>query len=375
MRVVENITNNFVTTKRAAMYYKTEPLYVDVNRYVHTNNWEILQAIKVLNSKGFSVDLIDRTCNNWSTKIPYDLFLGLGVGNAGRNFARYAAISGAPKRVLLAMGPQPDVSNKLVLERYDMFHRRTGHYAPPMRTVTEVTGEKFLDIIKMTDFILNIGEKGSPSFNSYKNCGKPVVNFYPSISPKVQFSEQWLDSRDINSFLCFVGNGFICKGVDLLVESFINNPDKKLYICGPRTESAFFKYYENAISTCPNIEYCGFIEPGGTRFNELSSMCSYVLLNSAAEACCTAVCTAMKAGLVPVINSWTAICIDDFGFEIPEDGDKIENISRVVQKASSISKEEYVVRVEKTLEKAKIFSQESFIASYSNAVNIILGEE
>ena len=70
--LIENITNNMATNKSAAMFYKVEPFYTDVSRYVHTNNWEILQAIKILNEKGFSVDLIDRNNTNWSTKKKYD---------------------------------------------------------------------------------------------------------------------------------------------------------------------------------------------------------------------------------------------------------------------------------------------------------------
>ena len=107
--ILENITGKSPTNKRAAMFYKTEPFFADVSKYIHTNNWEILESIKILNSMGFSVDLIDRGVSNWNPKYKYDLFLGLGVGNAGRHFARYAELSGAPKKILLSMGPQPDI--------------------------------------------------------------------------------------------------------------------------------------------------------------------------------------------------------------------------------------------------------------------------
>lgn len=374
MTVISNITNNHRTSKRAAMLYKTEPFYTDVNAYVHTNNWEILEAIKILNKKGYSVDLIDRGCDIWSPKVTYDLFLGLGVGNSGRNFSKFAKASGAKKKVLLAMGPQPDVSNKRVIERYEMFRKRTGHFAPPMRTVESVTGDNFKEIMNTADYIFNIGEKGTPSFKSFLGYGKPVLNFYSSISPAVQFDQSWITTRTPNSFLCFAGNGFICKGVDLVLESFLKMPDKHLHICGPNTERAFFEYYGSRIKNTPNITYHGFIRAGGEEFNKLASKCSFVVFHSASESSATSVATAMKAGLVPILNSWSGFVIQDGtnGFTLEEGGNIIGNITEVCSRASTINKEQYRDMVKNTLSKARIFSQSSFTESYSAALDVVL---
>jgi len=375
MSLIENITNNFNTTKKAAMYYKVEPFYTNVDSYTHTNNWEILQSIKILNEKGYAVDLIDRGNHNWTPNKTYDLFLGLGVGNTGKNFVRHANISGAKKKVLLSMGPQPDVSNELVLERYKMFEERTGYNAPPMRTVAQVTGEEFIKIADTADFIFNIGEKDTCSYNSFLKYGKPVLNFLPSVSPLLHFNPEWLQTRDINSFLCFAGNGFICKGVDLLVESFLDNPSKTLHICGPNTEAAFFNYYGEKINSAPNIFYHGFVKPGGESFNQLSSKCSFVIFHSAAEGCCTSVATAIKAGLVPVINPWTGINITDEGISMKEGGDIIKTITEAVNKASAMSDNKYKQFLEKTIEKSKLFSQESFTKTYTEALELVIGED
>jgi len=277
---------------------------------------------------------------------------------------------------LLSMGPQPDVSNKLVHMRYEMFNKRTGQHAPPMRTVEAVTGDQFIEIINTADFVFNIGEKNTPSYNSFAKYGKPVLNFYPSVSPAVQFRPDWIETRDLNSFLCFAGNGFICKGVDLVVESFLNNPTKQLHICGPNTEKAFFNYYGDLINKAPNIKYHGFITPGGKVFNELAAKCSFVIFHSAAEGCCTSVATAIKAGLVPIINPWTGICINNQdGIVLSEDGILIENISDGVKKASSMSDAAYEQMLSHTLKKSELFSQQSFIKSYAAALDTVIGEE
>jgi glycosyltransferase involved in cell wall biosynthesis len=373
--IIENITNGYTTTKRAAMFYKTEPFYVNVDLYTHTNNWEILQAIKILNQKGFAVDLIDRNVKVWKPIKTYDLFLGLGVGGCGVHFPAHAKASNAPVKILLSMGPQPDISAKLVIERYEIFNRRTGLSVPTMRAPTMVSGKMWEQIVDTADYIFNIGEVGTESYNSFIPYDKPIINFYPSISPKVEFKPEWANSRDRSSFLCFAGNGFICKGVDLVLEAFINNPDKTLHICGPKTERGFFTHYDPIIKKCPNIKYHGFIEPGGDTFNIIAATCSYIIFHSAAEGCCTSVATAMKAGLVPIINKWTGINIENEGIILSENGDLIDNIIEAVNHGSIIPTPEYINMVSATLKKAILFSQDSFIKSYTEAISQVIEKE
>jgi hypothetical protein len=372
MRIIENIVSKTVTpSRRAAMYYKTEPFVTDISSYTHTNNWEIVRAIEILTNKGFSVDLIDRDNHNWTPSKEYDLFLGLGVGNSGKNFSRYARSSKAKVKVLLSMGPQPDISNELVLGRYKMFDERTGRHAPPMRTVTDVIGEKFLDIMSETDFIFNIGEKENESYKSYLKYGKPILHFYPAVSPAVKYDSQWMNSRDLNSYLCFAGNGLICKGVDLVVESFLKDESRFLHICGP-TEGAFFDYYGEKIKHSKNIKYHGFVQPGVGIFNDLASKCSFVIFHSSAEGCCTSVATAMKAGLVPIVNPWTGILVEGCGISMSESGNIIDTISQTVNSSSSMSKEEYKLLVQGTLEKSHLFTQEAYTESYTRALEEVM---
>lgn len=378
MNLVQGITKEGVqVNKYAAMYYKTEPFYTNIDDYKHTNNWEILKAVEILCDLGFSVDLIDRGCKNWSPNKEYDLFLGLGVGNSGDQFVKYSKSSRAKKRVLIAQGPQPDTSNRKVLDRYAMFHSRTGVKAPPMRTVDKVCGENFLEIVENTDYILCIGEKGTESYNSFLSYGKPVLEYYPAVTNRVSFNEKWFETRNSNEFLCFAGNGFICKGVDLLVESFLKSPDKKLHICGPRSEPSFFRYYEEKIKNSSNIFFHGFVTPGGKEFNHLASVCSYVIFHSAAEGCCTSVVTAMKAGLVPIVNSWTGILINDKkdGVLMREHTSSehiINEIQKSLEYASKLSKEGYVAMVENNNIHTQIFGQESYLKSYESCIRKIL---
>tara|TARA_B100001094_G_scaffold170821_1_gene165232 strand:- start:20721 stop:21857 length:1137 start_codon:yes stop_codon:yes gene_type:complete len=361
--------------RRAAMYYKTEPLVSGIG-YHHTNNWEIVRAIQILNSRGFVVDLIDRTNGDWSPTHRYDLFLGLGVGNSGSRFAEYARRSGANKKILLAMGPQPDVSNKRTLARYDAFRERTGIHAPPMRTVNDVVGKSFTKIIEQTSDIFIIGEKGTKSYESFVGYEKPVSSFYPAVSSDVKFYESWKDTRVMSEFLCFAGNGLICKGVDLVVEAFLRDPSKKLHICGPH-EKSFFDAYSDKITSSKNIEYHGFVMPGKEKFNQLSSKCSFVVFHPSAEGCCTSVATAMKAGLVPIINGWTGIHVSNHSNGITMSDDlttAIDEISLRCEEAASMTKKQYDSMLEKSHLQSGRFSQDSFTKSYSSCIDRVINE-
>lgn len=372
--LIEGIRSEDVSPKKhAAMYYKTEPFVSGIGGYAHTNNWEIKKAIDIICSKGFYVDLIDRDNNNWQPNKKYDLFLGLGVGNTGDKFVRYAKASQAKKRVLLAMGPQPDISNKRTIDRYNMFNQRTGQNAPPMRTVTRVLGTAFEEIINNTDYIFCIGEKDTQSYKSFLQYKKPILTFYPGISDKVVYNSEWLKSRNKNHFLCFAGNGLICKGVDLVLEAFKDQQNKILHICGPM-EPAFLKQYGKIINHSKNIYYHGFIEPGGEKFNKIASICSYTVFHAAAEGYCTSVATTMKAGLVPIINSWTGILLSNNinGIQIPDYGDLITHIIKKTDFASKINDDEYKSLVLNNNKRCKMFSQKGFSESYEKSIDKIL---
>jgi glycosyltransferase involved in cell wall biosynthesis len=357
--------------KRCLLYYKTDPFFnrKAVEKYGHTNLWEILEIVRLLNEHRFVVDVIDRTANDFLPEDIYDFFIGLGAGNSGKYFAKYAKVLKKATKVLYAAGPEPNLSNKLVKERYDQFRERTGIDAPYMRIITEVDFDKFSGL---TDYIFCIGEPGTFSFESYKKHNRPCYSILPGTSPDIRFSEDWIPERDRKSFLCFAGDGFICKGVDLLVEAFEQMPDMKLYICGPDSEPAFFRAYGDLINRSNNIFYEGFVGVGSTKFHDLCSKCSFVILNSSSEGCATSVVTCLRAGLVPIVNHETSVNTGDFGFLMEDKTNIIEDIKMWVKHASNLDDQEYRRRVDGTVQESLKYTQASFTESFNNALENII---
>jgi len=358
---------------RALLYYKTAPLLDKsiVSSYSHTNLWEITEIVSILNHFGFVVDVIDRGAKNFIPEDKYDLFIGLTSGGSGRFFGKYARAMPHSVKIALATTTEPSVANDRGYARYHEFKERTGIDAPPMR-VFDIGFREFLSYI---DYIFCYGQKGAFSFNSYKKYKKPIYTIMPGTSPHINFNPKWLKSRKRNRFVCFAGNGFIYKGVDLLVEAFIKMPDCYLTICGPDSEKAFFKAYDKIIKTRPNITYEGFIKVGGARFQELCSACSFVILHSASEGCCTSVATMMRAGLVPIVNPETGIDVGNFGFLMTDADNKIQDIINTVQEAARISYNEYSSRVYKTLKTSILYTQSSFTEHFTKALLDVMEKE
>ena len=361
---VYGLTNSFTQLdKRCLLYMKTSPLYRKSNQ--HTNMWETRQWVYILNSLGFLVDMVSPELNDYVPVDEYDLFIGYGSGNSGKHFYKYAKALTKAKKIIYATGPEPSLSNRLVRERYDNFNERTGLAAPYMRTI-DVDFEEFSAV---GDYIFCIGEKGGFSYNSYAKHGLPVFPIIPSqnAAPPTQTGNK----KDLRQFLCFAGNGLICKGADILIEAFKGLPDFVLHICGPK-EDAFYDAYSELFKSSSNIQYYGFVDIEGNTYRDLCEKCSFTLLHSAAEGCCTAIVNNMVSGLIPVINYEVGIDVGDFGYQISSSADKVGAVRDAVLEVSSMDKNEYDDRVAMTINASTKYNQQAFIESAHAAIEQVI---
>ncbi len=363
-----------VSTKYALLYYKTEPFVMPwkVRSYRHTNLWEIIEMVRILNRYGYTVDVVDRESKRFVPQDVYDLFLGLGAGQSGKRFSRYAQLVPRATKVLIAAGPEPKLSNTLVLEQYERFNRRHSCEVPAMRLTEGIDFESFA---RETDYFLSIGEQHTFCSRSYARLGKPVLNYLPSTSPNIRFLPEWFETRSRRAFLCFAGDGFICKGVDVVVDAFALMADVDVYICGPRSEPSFFEVLGTKLAQSPNIRYEGFIKIGGPRFESLIAHCSYVVFPSSSEGCATSVATVMRAGLLPVVTKETGIDIENFGIYIEGKKNRVDETILACRKVIEMSDSEYRQRVWRCVEDSKKYTQASFSETFDSAVLTILKQQ
>lgn len=354
----------------ALLYYKTDPfLFSFFDWYMHTNNWEVLAIVKILNRLGFWVDILDRDIDLKDVeKIEdkYDLFIGLGAGNSGKYFSDLAEKLTKAKKFFYAAGPEPELSNQLILKRHDYFKARHPKSAIKLRRmITEVHIDKAM---KNTDGIFAIGNKFV--FDSYEKYHKSIYRIYPSSSPKINFDLKQLGGLNSKKFLYFGGNGNIVKGLDLLLETFEKLPDLELYICAPQNEEDFNKVYSDLLAKSKNIRFEGFIKVGGKKFNELTSKCGFVILPSCSEGSATSVTTCMRRGLIPVVTYESGIDLGDFGFLIEDT--KIDKLIEQIKTFASINPDEFKERsVNSYLESLK-YTQANFVNSFEKALISVL---
>jgi glycosyltransferase involved in cell wall biosynthesis len=352
--------------RRVLIYYKTDPFFSKELRrqYIHTNNEEIVLMVKCFNEAGYSVDLIDREAS-WEQILKlknrsYDLYIGNAVGNSAPFHVKIKNEFNIKTKVVYAVGPEPTISNSLVIEQHDFFYRRNG-IRPKVRRL--VKGGNFADRFTNIDSIISIGE--AFSMKSYESLGLPVKSILPTTSPIVQEGDEIWKLKDRKSFLYFGGNGNICKGLDLVIEAFLNCPDAKLDICAPYEED-FFSYYESKMLQVKNITYHGFVEVGADKFNKLTESAAWIIFPACSEACATSVITCMRRGLIPVVTDETAIDIEDFGIEIKNrDPDSLVILINMLMR---INTEELQLRSMKTQISSRKYSVNNYIERFREII-------
>lgn len=343
----------------ALLYYKTDPLVFKstARDTSHTNHWEIVEIVRILNKLGYWVDVIDRTANlsdiQKNIKDKYDIFIGLGAGNSGRYYPEVASKTSSALKVLYATGSETELSKALMLKRYDYFYKRyPGTNVKVRRVIRNVDINK---VMSYTDVIFSIGNEFSAG--SYRKFGKPIFRINPSSSPNLRANIFQLQQRNPRKFVYFGGNGNIVKGLDLAIEAFSQIPELELYICAPK-EPDFDNVYSDVIARSKNIHFLGFIEVGGSVFNKLVSKCGYVILPSSSEGIATSVTTCMRCGLVPVVTRECGIDVGDFGHII---GDvEVGKLADQIKKISKVSLDELYERSVKTYLDSFKYTQAGF---------------
>ncbi len=357
---------------RALLYHKTE-MYILPESFVdfsHTNILEAYEMGKILNQLGFVVDVIDRTADLKDIekiKDVYDIFIGLGAGDSGKYFSDIAERVPSAKRVLYAMGPEPDLSNKITKDRHDYFRAR--HPNIPIvdrRLITAVDTDRLYK--NVTDIIATGSEF---SVGSYRHIGKPVHKINLSTYPGLSFDETEFSKKDKNKFLYFGGNGNITKGLDLTLEVFTKRPDLQLFIFGPTTEEDFNVFANPIIKNSKNIKHLGFIDVTGQKFHDVTAECAYVIMPSSSEACATSITTGMRRALVPIITIETGVPdVENFGYLV--NPGTVEELAKVVDMVSKTSYEEFRDKAQKSYQESSKYTMTSFKDSLKQAIGNIL---
>lgn len=341
-----------------AGYQVSKNSYKGNSGSIHTNRFELFQMIKCMIDMDFCIDVCaydDVQAQKYIEKMEYDVIIGLG-----EMFRWATQYKNAFKIMYMTENPYY-VSYKRECERVKYFEQRHQKKIDLQRT-----GMFFKENDeKMADAIICLGDS-----TYYNSLNIPVERIYPSAFYNEEFDLKKVNRRK-NCFLVFGTDGFIHKGIDLLVEVFIEHQEWELYLCGYQVTETVKKLLGIDISGT-NIHDCGYIRADSQAFLNLASTCQFVLLPSCSEATSTAVLTGMRHGLIPGVmhgNGFDEMgdyCTFFEGYDLEDIENKISEL--VMLEASEIKKREKSVYEFAN----KKFTLQNFSMSYKEAVKNII---
>jgi glycosyltransferase involved in cell wall biosynthesis len=206
--------------------------------------------------------------------------------------------------------------------------QRRGVALPPRKTVGPNRGIETADCgtVLGNDF----------TANSFSYAGKPLFRV-PLSSPMTwpfPTSKNFEESR--KTFLWFGSDGFVHKGLDLVLEAFVDLPDLQLIVAGPiDSEPLFRDAFQQELEDTPNIQTLGWLDTATARFLEVAGQAAFVLFPSCSEGGGGGVLTCMHAGLIPIVTREASVDIGDFGWWL--ETASIAEIRTVIRQAAKQS--------------------------------------
>ena len=134
-------------------------------------------------------------------------------------------------------------------------------------------------------------------------------------------------------------SGCVHKGLDLVLESFVELPDCHLYICGPiEREKDFQSAYHKELYETKNIHTIGWVDVTSSEFIEIAGKCVGVVYPSCSEGGGGSVIQCMHAGLIPIVSYESSVDVGDFGVILKDCS--ISEIKNSIRMISSLPAEE-----------------------------------
>jgi len=312
-------------TKRALLSYIVHPFSIprDDPRFLHhINIWHAQEIVRILNQLGYIVDVVDCRDANFVPRKRYDLFIGHG----GIHFEQIAQrLSDSTIKIYFSTGTYWRFHNEQELARFAALRERRGVDLPADRFIHDSEEGALL----AADGIVGIG-------NDFTR--KTYARFSPVImlNSTSLFDDHYEpNDKDFEEgrahFLYFAGSGPVHKGLDLLLEVFLEL-EQHLWICSS-IDQRFAEVYSDELHNRSNIHLVGWVQPRSARFYELMNSCNYVILPSCSEGGAQSVVECMNQGLISIVSRACGLSVDGYGVIL--DPCSIEEIARVIPMLSS----------------------------------------
>jgi hypothetical protein len=356
----KRILKNIFTTKfksNALVYFKSDIFFSNLiaKMSTHTNNIEIKAICETLKDMNYNVYLVDRDARieeiDSLKEEDFEIFISNASGNSAKFHDYIIKNFSIKKKFFYASGPEPHFSNELVLERHTNFDKKHNCLSIRRRLVDI---KKNINRLKNIDSVFYIGNDFSKL--SYAKYQKPLYQLLPIINNKYLLTEEEIKNKKKTNVVYVGGTGLICKGLDIVIDAFLELPDFRLDIFGPSDENDFWNIYRNKIKG-KNIFFHGFVSPNSSLFTNIVKKATYHVNCPAAEGMATSILLTNSYGVLPVVSYSSGINIQNFGYEI--DNEK-KSIIKKFNDLRDVSTDKTLIKINSILEYSKLFNLNSF---------------
>lgn len=297
----------------------------------HTNFFEAQSWAKILDELGYNVDIIDYRNNKNIDLSKYDLICGFGD-----IFQKFFESNHHKNNQTIYYGTGMHVchQNTISLQRVKDVYIKKGVWLGKSSRFVEKTWTHQTSLV--TGIIALGNEICADSYRKYYNG-----RVYPLPAPfyTTQNGADIITNRNSSSkhhYLWFGSSGLIHKGLDLCLDYFSKNQNIFLHICGPiEHEEDFVNAYREELLKSSNIKVHGFIDIASKEFENILSMCSFIIFPSCSEGGSPSTLTVIgNGGLIPIITKETTI---ETGHEIWIEGFNYENIDKAIKYTQALT--------------------------------------
>lgn len=362
-----NINLDFLNSQQKKVllcYLHLEDL--DFKAVTHANYMHANQMIKCLIDKGYCVDVC--TCyNNMSYEVlknkEYDIIIG-----QGEVFKRICKNQSTAQKIIFVTENNPIIVAEKYAERIAYFKQRH----PYINCNASIIRKGYIDedMFKLSDLAIIMNSRyNAESMRAYFD-NVFLVNSNAFINTEYVFDKANLENKIKQikrNFLWFGSDGFIHKGVDILIDAFKEMPDFSIDFYGlSATERELF--HKLRVS---NTVDCGRVNVQNSEFiNEVINRHCFIIFPSCSEGMSTAVATCMAHGIIPILTKECGFEPNEYIIELR--GWHVEDIKSAVKHAASMSNGQILNLREGCFQYAREnFSLKKFDSSFRDILEII----
>jgi glycosyltransferase involved in cell wall biosynthesis len=266
---------------------------------VHSLHWEVRRMAETLVELGFEVDAVSWTNASFVPQRHYDLVLDVRT-----NLERWAPLLDARAIKLLHCDTAHHAfHNQAQLERLRRLEERRGIRLAPHRLLPANRAIDVADCATILGNAFTIGTWAAASPPTTTLVRTPV-----SCPWSFPFPEDRNYATASRRFLWIGSDGFVHKGLDLVLEAFAGLPGFELFVCGPLfREPAFERAFYRELHREPNIHTLGWVDPASPRFAELARSSIGIVFPSCSEGGGVSALLGLHAGLLPVVTRESSV--------------------------------------------------------------------